>query len=235
MVRVSAGAFRMGPLPDEAGRGTNESVAHVRLTQDFLIGRYPVTQSEYAAFVEDNRPAYQGCPACPMAGLSWLDAVRFTNTLNERLGLTPCYDQQGAVVNVRTPYDCTGYRLPTEAEWEFAARAGSPESRYGDIDDIAWYAANCGSGSRPVGGRHPNAWGLHDTLGNVFEFVFDSMSTPLPGGDNPAVIIDGAERVMRGASCASPADRVRAAARTRGTPSTRYTHGGFRLARRASP
>ena len=127
---------------------------------------------------------------------------------------------------------CPGFRLPTEAEWEYACRAGTTGARYGDLGDVAWYDGNSGSSTHPVRGKQPNAWGLYDTLGNVWEWCWDWWDSDYPQGvvTDPVGPGSGSYRVLRGGSWNTDAQYARAACRSDWTPGNRDVLG-FRLAR----
>ena len=234
MIRVRAGSFLMGSPAGEEGRFANEAQVEVRLTRDYFLGRYPVTQGEYQAVVGGNPSHFSQCGArCPVERVSWYDAVRFTNRLNERLGLPSCYDNEGRVVGGATVYACAGYRLPTEAEWEYAARAGTSGARYGALDAVAWYSGNSGGGPHPVGGKQANAWGFHDMLGNVWEWTATWYRAAHSGGTDPVGPSSGSFRVLRGGSWDGDASFARAAGRDFSAPVFRFINFGFRLARSA--
>jgi formylglycine-generating enzyme required for sulfatase activity len=139
--------------------------------------RTPVTQRAYEEVVGVN-PAQMSGADLPVVDVSWFDAVRFCNALSRRDGFAPAYelpDPVGGsptVVRWRGPGN-EGWRLPTEAEWEYACRAGSEDVRYGEPDDIAWHKDNAQGRMHEVGLKRPNAWGLHDTLGLVWEWCWD--------------------------------------------------------------
>ena len=234
-VLVRAGTFRMGSPANEEGReSSREAQVDVRLTRDFFLGRYPVTQGQYQALMGGNPSDFRGCGArCPVENVSWFDAVRFTNRLNERQGLPSCYDNEGRVVGGATVYACAGYRLPTEAEWEYAARAGTTGARYGALDAVAWHAGNSGRRTHPVGGKQANAWGFHDMLGNVWEWTATWYRDAHSGGTDPVGPSSGSYRVFRGGSWINVADYARAASRYHWLPHARYFDLGFRLARSA--
>ena len=166
MLRVYAGTFTMGLPPDE--ELVPDSVSprrQVTLTRDFLLGKFEVTRSVYRWVTGINVGTH--CQECPIGSLDKPSAIEFTNQLNVLLDLPPCYDANGSVIDGPTVYDCQGYRLPTEAEWEYAARAGTTAPAYGNVDDIAWHS----TGLNAVGQKLPNAWGFYDMLGNVNEIV----------------------------------------------------------------
>ncbi len=174
----------------------------------FLLAPHPVT-----------RPGTR----LPMTEMSWLDAVRFCNHLSRDEGLEPCYTlgESRDAEDVRCDWDADGYRLPSEAEWEYACRAGSTDVRYGELDEIAWYRENSGGTPHDVGTRAPNAWGLHDLIGNVWEWCWDVY--------DPTVY--GPYRVFRGGGWADVPRSCRASCRRRSHPTFHMDDLGFRLAR----
>jgi formylglycine-generating enzyme required for sulfatase activity len=186
--------------------------------QSYKIGAAPVTQALYAAVTGSSLPS-QVDAGCPVESVSWLDAVAFCNQLSRKLGLSAAYviddDAQGAALVA----DADGYRLPNEAEREYACRAGTRGPRYGHLDDIAWFAENSGGRPQPVGGKQPNAWGLYDMLGNVWEWCCDQY--------DPQVY--GAYRIFRGGGWADRERGCLATNRRRSHPTFRIDDLGFRL------
>ncbi|GAA0498105.1 hypothetical protein Ade02nite_53320 [Paractinoplanes deccanensis] len=176
----------------------------------FEIAALPVTEDEYGAVAGSRLPA---------ADVSWLDAVRFCNERSAREGLDPAYRIEGEAVSWDRASG--GYRLPTEAEWEFACRAGTDGPRYGELDAIAWHRGNSGGRPHEVGTREPNAWGLHDMLGNVWNWCWDVY--------DPEVY--GDYRVLRGGGWFDEHWSCRASVRRRSHPSFRVDDVGLRLAR----
>ncbi|HEX2898358.1 MAG TPA: SUMF1/EgtB/PvdO family nonheme iron enzyme, partial [Bacteroidia bacterium] len=138
----------------------------------FFMARFPVTQAQYAAILNAAPSTFQG-DLRPVETVSWRDAVTFCNALSAALGLSPCYvfmpDSEEVVLDKKA----NGYRLPTEAEWEYACKAGTNGIRYGELDAIAWYKDNSGKMTKEVGLKAANPWGLHDMLGNVWEWCSD--------------------------------------------------------------
>ncbi|MFJ8042575.1 formylglycine-generating enzyme family protein [Kitasatospora sp. NPDC096147] len=184
----------------------------------FALSAVPVTQESYAR-VTGLRPAAGVGERLPVEGVSWFDAVGFCNALSERAGLEPVYRIDGEAVAWEAGAD--GYRLPTEAEWEHACRAGGTGPRYGELDEIAWYAGNSEGRVRPVGGRRPNAWGLYDMLGNVWDWCWDLYDAE----------VYGSYRVLRGGGWSDEQWSCRASVRRRSHPTYRIDDVGFRIAR----
>ena len=220
-VWIPAGDFRLG-YPDE------EPVTWVRISRGYWLGRYEVTQAAWQEVVGSAPSWFSGCGECPVENVSWHDAQEFIDRLNAR--------SRGA-----------RYRLPTEAEWEYAARAGTSgeaaweqavrtgdnwEGHAASLDAIAWYEDNSGGRTHPVGQKEPNAWGLHDMRGNVYEWVQDWHSD-YPGGSvtDPRGASSGRRRVVRGGNWGGEAWRCRASDRAADPPETRNERVGFRLLR----
>ena len=147
--------MRSGRVSSEA-LSREQPVTQVRISRGFWLGKYEVTQAEWQAVMGTNPSGNSDCCGqCPVEQVSWNDTQEFIGRLNGRAG-------------------GNRYRLPTEAEWEYAARAGTTGDRYGNLDAIAWYGGNNSEfGTNPVGQKAPNAWGLHDMIGNVWEWVED--------------------------------------------------------------
>lgn len=212
-VRVPAGTI---VLRDEGTRTTwGVDVA------SFLLDAHPVTRDRYAQ-VMGSAPGVGGAQR-PVTEVSWFDALAFCNARSRAEGLTPCYrigdDPDG--LDVAWDRDTDGYRLPTEAEWEHACRAGSTDVRPGELDDIAWYRGNSGDEVHVVATKAPNAWGLHDMIGNVWEWCWDRYDTD----------VYGPYRVFRGGGWLDPPRGCRASCRRKSHPTLRIDDLGFRLAR----
>ncbi len=235
-VRIPAGEYQMGSPASEKGRYDDEGPRHrVRITRPFLLQATEVTQAQYKAVMGSNPSHFSSCGStCPVENVSWLDAVAYCNALSAKAGLTACYQVSGKTARF-AGLSCRGYRLPTEAEWEYAARAGTSGARYASLDAAAWHGGNSGSKTHSVGGKRPNAWGLYDMLGNVWEWTHDwfgkyeSRAVSDPTGPS-----GGSFRVLRGCSWHSSARFCRAALR-RFTPGNRGQNLGFRPARSVNP
>ena len=183
----------------------------------FQLAAIPVTGAQYAALA--GKAMLEGDPRTPVTDVSWFDAIVFCNRLSEGAGLRPCYAIDGEAVQFDR--EANGYRLPLEAEWEYACRAGSREVRYGELDAIAWHGGNSAGRAHPVGGKAPNAHGLYDMIGNVWEWCWDLY--------DPDVY--GEYRVFRGGGWLDAPHACRASCRRKSHPTFRIDDLGFRLAR----
>ncbi|MEU0130771.1 SUMF1/EgtB/PvdO family nonheme iron enzyme [Streptomyces sp. NPDC006289] len=188
--------------------------------QPFLLGRYPVTTELHGA-VTGTGPAPATSSAEPVTNISWPDAVEACNAASARAGLAPAYTRDATTGEVAWDRTSDGYRLPTEAEWQHACKAGTTGYRYGETDAIAWYDANSGGRARDVGGKAPNAWGLHDMLGNVWEWCWDVYDEE----------VYGAYRIFRGGGWAESERGCGATVRRRSHPTFAIDDLGYRLAR----
>jgi formylglycine-generating enzyme required for sulfatase activity len=186
--------------------------------QPFNIGQFVVTQAHYNLLVH-NLIAPAEDSQKPIVEVSWLEATRFCNLLSRKSGLSECYSLD-ANDEVTCDWEANGYRLPSEAEWEFACRAGSNEVRYGELNEIAWFHDNSGSQVHQVGTKTPNAWGLYDMIGNVWEWCWDIYDAN----------IYGPYRVFRGGGWSDQPRACRASCRRKSHPTFRVDDLGFRLA-----
>ena len=202
LVGIPAGKFQMGEAGD----------AHeVTISQAFALGKFAVTQAQWVAVMGSNPSSFKG-PDLPVESVSWDDCQQFILRMNAK--------GEGT------------YRLPTEAEWEYACRAGTTGERYGDLGAIAWYADNSGQTTHPVGQKQPNAWGLYDMNGNVWQWCQDWYGD-YPGGSvtDPQGASSGSIRVLRGGCWFFDASYVRSAYRLYYVPGARRLDLGFRLLR----
>jgi formylglycine-generating enzyme required for sulfatase activity len=186
----------------------------------YELAPFPVTQALYAQ-VTGRRPSSVERDRLPVEGVSWLDAVRFCNALSELEGLAPAYRLDAEAEAVEWDGSADGYRLPTEAEWEHACRAGTTGPRYGALDEIAWHRGNSQERIHEVGGKQPNAWGLYDMLGNVWEWCWDVYDAE----------VYGTYRVLRGGGWFDEPWSCRASVRRRSHPTFQIDDVGFRIAR----
>jgi sulfatase modifying factor 1 len=234
---IPAGSFMMGSTSSEAY--DNEKVVHrVTISRGFFMKKTEVTQGEWRSVMGSNPSDcdLECSDDRPVNKVSWEDSLRYVNKLSEREGLEACYAQEGGSWRWVKGLECEGYRLPTEAEWEYAARGGTTGERYGSVDDIAWYDGNSGNKTKPVGTKTANVYGLYDMLGNVFEWTWDAYGA-YSSGDQEDPIGGGLEqdtsasRVVRGCSWGSDARSCRAAGRDWGAPGGRDGNLGLRPAR----
>lgn len=186
----------------------------------FLLAPYPVTMEQYCAITNKSPVSIDGAQK-PVVNISWNEAIAVCNLLSENAGLQSCYSISDDGDAVSCNWEADGYRLPSEAEWQFACKAGTSGYRYGELDQIAWYNENSGGSSRDVGGKEPNAWGLYDMLGNVWEWCWDLYDEE----------VYGSYRIFRGGSWAEVARGCGATCRRRSHPTFRIDDLGFRLAR----
>jgi len=236
MVMIKPGRFLMGD--PRFATSADEGVAReVTIARPFEIGSTPVSQGLYRRISGDGAdPSYfRGDPALPVESISWLGAVRFCNALSEHAGLTPAFAIEGERARGLA---ADGFRLPLEAEWEYACRAGS-KGAYSHGDDekslakFAWFGLGSTGSTRPLGGKAPNDWGLFDVHGNVDEWCW-AWFAPLPvdpGPGTPAGPASGVFRVVRGGSYLPGPGGLRCSLRGRVEPSRRARTLGFRLAR----
>ncbi|MDX9978563.1 MAG: formylglycine-generating enzyme family protein [Lentisphaeria bacterium] len=216
MLRIPAGSFVMGS-PEGTGHADEQPGQRVTISQPFWLGVYPVTQAQWQAVMGTNPSHFTGDPERPVDSVTWTDCQEFVGKLSS-LGIGT-------------------FRLPTEAEWEYACRADTV-SRYfwGDeperMGDYVWYRENAGEETHPVGEKKPNPWGLYDMNGNVLERCEDWYG-PYTAGDktDPKGPAKGADCVMRGGSWNCGPAYCRPAARGWCSPFCRYNFYGFRLVR----
>ncbi|NDI35011.1 formylglycine-generating enzyme family protein [Chengkuizengella sediminis] len=186
----------------------------------FLLAKYPVTKDLYYAITEKSPISFKGDQK-PVENVSWNNAISFCNLLSQKAGLRECYSTSNDGGIIICDWESDGYRLPTEAEWEYACRAGTAQYRYGEIDKIAWYYENSDGKTHEVGRKEPNAWGLYDMLGNVWEWCWDLYDEK----------VYGSYRVFRGGGWYDPARGCGASCRRRSHPSFGIDDLGFRLAK----
>ncbi len=237
---IPAGTFQMGS-PDGVGSEDEHPQHEVRITRPFYLGVTEVSQAQYEA-VMGNKPSYfsaagggkdkiagQSTGEHPVETVSWLDAVKFCNKLSELEGRKPFYEIAEGTVRV-PDWKAPGYRLPTEAEWEYACGADPA-----NLDEHAWFDKNSGDLTHPVGKKLTNQFGLHDMLGNVWEWCWDAYDKDYykqsrrddPTGPDTA---EATSRVFRGGSYTRDPRYCRSAARYRDSSIGGTSDRGFRLA-----
>jgi formylglycine-generating enzyme required for sulfatase activity len=233
-ITIPAGIYTIGCTAGQSSCEQREKPAMpVKLTRDFVIMSTEVTQSQYQTVMGTNPSHFSGCGGnCPVEQVSWDEAVDFADALSEKEGLTPCKQGSGWSSGL----DCTGYRLPTEAEWEVASRGGQDllYSGSNEVGDVAWCWENSGAEIHPVATKSPNAWGLYDMSGNVWEWVWDRYAFAAykkgfrvdPMGPNA-----GRYRVIRGGSYDYRSSITRVATRLWDFPVRRSPNLGLRLVR----
>jgi formylglycine-generating enzyme required for sulfatase activity len=236
MVAIPAGDFLMG---DDTGE-SDEKPAHKVRVSSFYMDRCEVTQKAFESLMGRNPAKFIG-PDRPVERVSWLGAVQYCNMRSLREGLKACYDPK----TLQCDFAADGYRLPTEAEWEYACRAAAA-TRYsfgnddGQLGRFAWLKSNSDKATHPVKQKGPNPWGLYDMHGNVAEWCNDFYAEGYPAGEaaDPRGPASGKERVLRGGSWATSADACRSSARAAEAPGFAdvcfgYEAYGFRCVRRA--
>jgi formylglycine-generating enzyme required for sulfatase activity len=218
---VPPGTFTMGSAPEEPERHRAEGPqTRVTLSRGFWLGRTEVTQAQYEAVTGANPSTFKSVgPNAPVENVSWLDAMKFCEQLNQREAAAG-----------RLPEGYT-YTLPTEAQWEFAYRAGTTGDYPGEPAAMSWNSGNSNGTTHPVGQRQPNPWGFHDLPGNVLEWCYDWYGD-YPGGSvtDPTGPPRGHYRMTRGGSWRTDTRLARSAARSGGSQGRRDYTIGFRLA-----
>lgn len=238
-VFVEGGTFQMGSHDGFS----NEKPVHSVSVGDFYMGKYEVTFDEYDVYCDatgkDRLSDYgMGRGSRPVISVSWFDAVKYCNWRSRKENLTPCYTINGN--NVTCNFSADGYRLPTEAEWEFAAKGGNLSKGYkysgsNNVDDVGWHGSNSGNRSHPVGRKQANELGLYDMSGNVFEWCWDWYESHYysssPTAD-PKGASSGKYRVIRsGAWHDEDVGRLRTTFREKDVPTDRSNGHTIRLCR----
>jgi formylglycine-generating enzyme required for sulfatase activity len=257
-VRVEGGTFQMGS--NEAG----EKPVHTVTVKSFSMAKYPVTQKEWTTemgttirqqrdMADKSRPIYGEGDNYPMYYVSWYDAIEYCNRLSEKEKLTPAYtinknqkdwqnnnEYDDLKWTIQWNRNANGYRLPTEAEWEYAARGGNGSpgnyayAGSNNIDEVAWYQGNSAGSTQEVGAKKPNGLGLYDMSGNIFEWCWDWWGDyPSGAQTDPIGAYSGSDRVLRGGSWSPPAEFARSAYRYGVDPNDRDAALGFRVLRPA--
>jgi formylglycine-generating enzyme required for sulfatase activity len=235
MVLLSGGRFTMGDKDEP------DATPHEVVVSSFYMDKHLVTQEQYEKLMGDNPSRWKGAKN-PVEGVRWSDAVKFCNERSRAEGLTPCYD----LTTWQCNFEANGYRLPTEAEWEYACRAGTGTAYFfgnsvSGLADYAWFDKNAGGRPQPVGQKKPNPWGLYDMCGNVWEWCNDfyqvdyyAQSQP----ENPRGPQEGDTKVVRGGAWKFSGDNCRSGYRYNENPGYvdvcfGYDIYGFRCVRNA--
>ncbi|MCE7925361.1 MAG: formylglycine-generating enzyme family protein [Haliscomenobacteraceae bacterium CHB4] len=221
MVFVEGGAFTMGCTAEQVKYcEDNEKPPHKVTINSFYIGKYEVTQAQWKAVMDNNPSYFKDCDDCPVESVNWNDVQVFLQKLNAKTGKK--------------------YRLPTEAEWEYAARGGNKSQKYiyaggSDLSAVAWYGDNSNSKTHPVGSKSPNELGLYDMSGNVWELCedigHDNYSGAPTDGNAWTTGGDSSNRINRGGSIGHYYWSARVANRELGDLDTRILYYGFRVVR----
>ena len=247
MISIPAGSFMMGydyvydPEVDEKVNKyfPDEQPVHTVTISAFQIGATEITQGQYKAVVGENSSTFTGDDNLPVTNVSADDALKFCNMISEAAGFEPCYDEKTG----KCDFSKNGFRLPTEAEWEYACRAGTQThfntgNKESDLDRAGWYLGNSDGKTHPVARKEPNAWGFYDMHGNVFEYCYDgyeeaalSWKSPSESVPNPRGAEIFPSRVMRGGGWFSEPFACRSATRSRFWTGGGNYYTGFRIAR----
>lgn len=243
MILVEKGSFMMGGSGSDSEKPSHKVI----FTYDFYIGKYEITFEEYDRFCADKgrkEPNDQGWgrEKMPVIYVNWFDAIAYCNWMSEEEGLPKAYDSKGALLDrngkiTLDPSEVIGYRLPTEAEWEFAARGGNESKNFiysgsNDLDSVGWYNSNARWKTEETGKKTANELKIHDMSGNVWEWCTDYYSKYSSTTVTNPYIVNGSERVVRGGSWYNKADDSRVSSRGSYSPETTFfSYIGFRICR----
>ncbi|GHV83850.1 hypothetical protein AGMMS50212_11900 [Spirochaetia bacterium] len=232
-VHVKGGSFLMGSPPEADSE--DDEAQHRVTVHGFYMGQYEVTQAEYETVIGHN-PSYFKGSNLPVENVSWYEAVEYCNKLSLKEGLKPAYSGSGN--DIVCNFKASGYRLPTEAEWEYAAKGGNEDtmtyeySGSNNADAVAWYYSNSGERTHDVGTKAPNSLGLYDMSGNVWEWCWDWYGDySMVEQTDPSGAASGSARVVRGGGWRDGASLLRSAQRDDGLPAHHYIRIGFRVVR----
>jgi len=243
LVKIEGGSFLMGSKDDNRVAENDEQKQHEVKVSSFEINRLEVTVWEWKEYCKKTKTAMPKTPVWgwndnyPITNVTWFDAIKYCNWLSKQDGLKPAYTLAGP--NVACDFTANGYRLPTEAEWEFAAKGGTKSkntffSGSNEVTEIAWHVKNSERRPHAVGTKLPNELGIHDMSGNVWEWCWDWYNKDyykIEDGNNPKGPIRGEKKSVRGGSWDSQESYLRTANRISTVPSITNEFYGFRLAR----
>lgn len=227
-VLIPSGIFQMGNKDGEY----DEIPVHQVMVNAFYISKYEVTQKEYAVIMGNNPSSFKG-DDLPVEMVSWYNAVEYCNRLSLKEGLQPAYQGESDII---CNFSATGYRLLTEAEWEYAALGKNQQKYSGNniADKAAWYNINSNGKTNTVGTKTANSFGIYDMSGNVAEWCWDIYGVyNNESQNNPTGSADGKTRVLRGGHWGNNERNIRITSRSQGTPVTKNSSIGFRIVRSA--
>jgi formylglycine-generating enzyme len=243
MVRVEGGTYKMGSKDSDKAADNDEQKEHDVTIKTFEISKFEVTVWEWKQYTKANKfkmplkPEWGWQDNYPINGITWEEAIAYCNWLSKKEKLQPVYSKQGP--NYVCNFKANGYRLPTEAEWEFAAKGGVKSKGYkfsggNDANEVAWHKAISKNSPHTVGTKLPNELGLYDMSGNVWEWCWDWYNKDyykIEKGDNPKGPEMGERKCVRGGSWDSQVNYLRPANRISTPPNKTHEFYGFRVAR----
>lgn len=243
MIKIEGGTFKMGSKDNAIAADNDEQKEHEVTVKSFELSKFEVTVWSWKQYVKANRlkmpktPDWGWKDNYPINNITWEEAVSYCNWLSKKEKLQPVYSKRGP--NIVCNFKANGYRLPTEAEWEFAAKGGNKdkETRYSgsdNADDIAWHKLNSKNSPHTVGTKLPNELGIYDMSGNVWEWCWDWYNKDyykIEDGNNPKGPEMGERKAVRGGSWDSKINYLRPANRISTLPNRTHEFYGFRIAR----
>lgn len=243
LIQVKGGNFKMGSKKADRSAESDEQKEHNVALNTFEISKFEVTVWEWKQFIKANKlkmpetPTWGWQDNYPINGVTWNEAIAYCNWLSNKEKLQACYSKKGP--NFICNFKANGYRLPTEAEWEFAAKGGTVSKNYrysgsSTLEDVAWYKTNSKGSPHTVGTKLPNELGIYDLSGNVWEWCWDWYNKDFymqEKSDNPKGPEMGERKAVRGGSWDSQPNYVRPSNRISTIPSKSHEFYGFRVAR----